>query len=105
MACASVARLAVVAVNRSRNNHAATFLDVALALAGSAIVPDRMVVVAFTSEPDAALLPTERERLEDLVDRGVLRAAYLSADRSEARHAMGPLPPYPHTEILDSIAR
>jgi hypothetical protein len=47
-------------------------------------MPYHMVAAAFTREPDAALLPAERERLEELTAEGVLRAAYLSADHSEA---------------------
>jgi len=74
-------------------------------------MPDHMVVAAFTSEPDAALLPAEQERVRELSDGGVLRAAYLSADRSEAwlvvrgddpdaaRNAMESLPLYPYLEI------
>lgn len=44
-------------------------------------MPDYMVIASFTSEPDAAMLPDERERLKELVDRDVLLAAYLSTDR------------------------
>lgn len=51
-------------------------------------MPDYMIVAAFASEPDAALLPTERERLKELADGSVLRTAYLSAGRSEARLLM-----------------
>jgi len=35
-------------------------------------MPDHLVVAAFTREPDAALLPAERERLKELADGGVL---------------------------------
>lgn len=71
-------------------------------------MPDYMVVAAFASEPDAALLPTERKRLKELADGSVLRTAYLSAGRSEAwlvmrcdglddvRGAMESLPLYPY---------
>ncbi len=74
-------------------------------------MPDHMVVATFTGEPDAALLPAERERVRELSDGGILRAAYLSADRSEAwlmirgedpdaaRDAMESLPLYPYMEI------
>lgn len=72
---------------------------------------DHMVIAAFTSEPDAALPPAERERLKELTNGDLLRAAYLSADRSEAwlvvrgdgpdavRNAMESLPLYPYIEI------
>ncbi len=74
-------------------------------------MPDHMVVAAFTRESDAALLPAERERLKELADGGVLQAAYLSVDRSEAwlvvrdddsggaRRAVESLPLYPYMEI------
>lgn len=74
-------------------------------------MPDHMVVAAFTGEPDAALLPAERERLKELVSEGVVRAAYLSADRSEAwlvvradgphaiRNTIESLPLYPYMEV------
>lgn len=74
-------------------------------------MPDHMVIAAFTGEPDAALLLAERERLKELADGGVLRAAYLSADRSEAwlvvrvdgpdaaQNTMESLPLYPYMEI------
>jgi len=74
-------------------------------------MPDHMVVAAFTNEPDAALLPAERERVRELSDGGVLQAAYLSADRSEAwlvirgddsdatRNVMESMPLYPYLEI------
>lgn len=70
-------------------------------------MPDHMIVAAFADEPDAALLPAERERLKELVSEGVVRAVYLSADRSEAwlvvrgngphavRNTMESLPLYP----------
>ena len=72
---------------------------------------DHMVTVAFTGEPDAALLPAERERLKELADGGVVRTAYLSADRSQAwlvlrgdgpeavGGAMESLPLYPYMEV------
>ena len=73
-------------------------------------MPDHVVTVVFTGEPDAALLPAEQERLKELADRGVVRAAYLSADRSEAwlvvrgegpeavRGTMESLPLYPYMQ-------
>ena len=78
-------------------------------------MPDYMVIAAFTSEPDAAMLPDERERLKELVDRGVLLAAYLSTDRSAAwlvlssngpvdvQKAMESLPLYPYMEIQEIV--
>jgi len=78
-------------------------------------MPDHLVVAAFTREPDAALLPAERERLKELADGGVLQAAYLSVDRSEAwlvvrdddsdaaRRAMESLPLVVSVEVCKSI--
>lgn len=78
-------------------------------------MPDYMVIASFTSEPDAAMLPDERERLKELVDRDVLLAAYLSTDRSAAwlvlrsdgpvdvQNAMKSLPLYPYMEIQEIV--
>lgn len=78
-------------------------------------MPDYMVIAAFTSEPDAAMLPDERERLKELVDRDVLLAAYFSTDRSAAwlvlrsdgpvdvQNAMESLPLYPYMEIQEIV--
>lgn len=74
-------------------------------------MPDHLVTITFTKEPDAALLPAERERLKELTDGGVVRAAYLSAERSAAwlvvrgdgpdavRDTVESLPLYPYMEM------
>jgi hypothetical protein len=70
-----------------------------------------MVTAAFTGEPDAALLPAERQRLKDLADGGRAFGVpfrrprsdawlVLRADRPDAaQNVMESLPLYPYVEI------
>ena len=58
-------------------------------------MPDHMVTAAFTSEPDATLLPVESRRLKELTDEGiVLRGDGLPA----VQKALESLPLYPCME-------